>query len=127
MDTKLATNGGQWKPGKSGNPKGRPARGRAFQDALQQCGDKPLIIGGEAISRWQVVAEAVWQLVATGEVWLSGRRLTVENGTEWLNVIKWFSSQVTTGQATVDEPEMVVRVVRENFYHREHGEHRELE
>lgn len=114
--TKIVTNGGRWKPGQSGNPKGRKPKGRALTEILKLKGEGLVSVGGEEISAQDALAEAVWQFVTRGEVWLSGKKLSAQNVTEWANVVKWLYTHIEP--VSMSEPEMetelVVRVVRED-------------
>lgn len=112
--TKIITNTGRWKPGQSGNPKGRRPKGRALSEMLRMKGDEIVSIGGEAISAQEALAKAVWQFVITGEVWLLGKKLEAQNVGEWASVVKWLYTHVEppTLRENEAEPELVVRVVR---------------
>lgn len=52
-----------WKPGQSGNPKGRPPRRLCITDALRTAAEKD---DGAAVTR---LARRVWQAVGRGEPW----------------------------------------------------------
>ncbi len=105
-----------WKAGQSGNPKGRPPRNRALTEILRLQGKEAIEVNGTMISAQEIVAKALWHLAAHGEVWLSGRRLSAESVSEWVNVVKWLYTYIEppkNGEG-VAETEMVVRVVRED-------------
>lgn len=114
--TEIITNSGRWKSGQSGNPKGRRPKGRALTEMLRLKGEGVIHIGGEEKTAQEALAEAVWQFVTQGEVWLSGKRLEAKNVTEWANVVKWLYSHIEPVNKIEAEPEteLVVRVVRED-------------
>jgi hypothetical protein len=113
--TEIVKRRGRWKPGQSGNPKGRPAKGRALTEMLRLKGDDLVTIGGEQLTGQEALAKAVWEFVLTGEVWLAGKRLEARGVMDWAYVVKWLYNHVEP-VALIDtdvEPEVVVRVVRE--------------
>jgi hypothetical protein len=114
MAKSIAQNLSRWKPGQSGNPKGRPPKQRALTELLRMEGEKPILVGGEEVIGQEALAKAVWQLALTGEVWLAGKRLAAGSVTEWTNVVKWLYMQVEppTAVEPQEEPEIMVRVVR---------------
>jgi hypothetical protein len=114
--TKNITYPNRWKPGESGNPRGRPRRGSALTELLRLKGEQSIVIGGEEKPAKEALAEAVWQFVMSGEVWLAGKRLSANSVGEWASVVKWLYSQVEPPRMIEgdDEPELVVRVVRED-------------
>jgi hypothetical protein len=87
-----------------------------MKEFLNLSGERVMTIGGEPIMAKEVLAKAVWQFVTTGEVMLSGRRLEAQTVTEWANVVKWLYSHAepASQRAVEEEPEMIVRVVRED-------------
>jgi hypothetical protein len=114
--TENITNPYRWKPGQSGNPKGRPRRKQALAELLRQRGEAIMVIGSEEISGQEALAEAVWQLAINGEVWLGGRQLMAESVNEWASVVKWLINTIEP-PITIEpesEPEVVIRVVRED-------------
>ncbi len=85
---------GRWQKGQSGNPNGRPPRGRALTELLQLAGEELVVYEGERLPGKQVMASLLWQLATTGSAKLaSGRKLTVGSAT-WLEVIKFIYGQV---------------------------------
>jgi hypothetical protein len=114
--TKNITNPNEWKPGQSGNPKGRPRKKHTLTEILQLSGEQVITVGDEVITAKEVLAKAVWQFVTTGEVWLSGKRLEAVNVSEWANVVKWLYSHAepTSLREAEEEPELIVRVIRED-------------
>jgi hypothetical protein len=80
--TKLI-NKGTWQPGQSGNPKGRKPNSRTLAEILRQKGEALVTLGNEQLSAQEALAEAVWQFVITGEVWLMGKKLQAQSAGEW--------------------------------------------
>ena len=107
------TNHGQWKPGQSGNPKGRPRKKRALAELLRAKGEEAIAIGSMEMSGQDALAIAIWQVAITGEVWLGGRRLEVQSVTEWASVVKWLIDTIEPATTIEPESDVVVRVVRE--------------
>jgi Family of unknown function (DUF5681) len=114
---KNITKSSYWKPGQSGNPKGRPRRNQILTELLRQQGETYMMVGSEEVTAQEALARAVWQFVSTGEVWLAGKKLKAESASEWANVVKWLYGYVEpTRPATDDEAEgneLIVRVIRE--------------
>ncbi len=112
--TKDITNSSYWKPGQSGNPRGRPPKSRVLTEMLRVQGEELIVVGGESMTAREALAKAVWQFAISGEVWLMGKRLEANSISEWAAVVKWLYSHtepVSRIEAS-DEAEMVVRVVR---------------
>lgn len=64
---------GQFAKGHSGNPNGRPKKGRALSDLLRTAGNKS---HGEGITRKRALAEKIWEMALDGD--LSAARLIYE-------------------------------------------------
>lgn len=114
MTKHITTHEGNWKPGQSGNPHGRPPKHRALTEMLRLQGEEIVIIGSETMSAKEALAKAMWQFVLTGEVSLAGKRLKAETVNEWASAVKWLYGHIEppTGGDPDEAPEMVVRVVR---------------
>ncbi|MBL8117857.1 MAG: hypothetical protein JNJ78_10055 [Anaerolineae bacterium] len=112
--SKITTNGGRWKPGQSGNPKGRAPGSRALREILRLKGEEPVLVGGVYLSAQEALAEAVWRFALTGEVKLAGKALKADTVNDWVQAVKWLYSYVAPAESSAPaaEPEMVVRVVR---------------
>jgi len=84
-----------WKPGQSGNPKGRPPKSRALTELLEKAGGKTVEYGGKRISGRRLLARLIWQAVTTGEVVLpgvdaDGNALKLVFGpADWFDAVKW--------------------------------------
>lgn len=115
--TESITNSSLWKPGQSGNPKGRPPKNRVLSELLRQKGKETVVIDGVEKSAQEIVTAAVWQLAKNGEVWLAGRRLAVESVTEWAGIVKWLFNTIeppTKREGDDIRQQMVVQVVYED-------------
>ncbi len=116
--TNSVTHAGNWKPGQSGNPKGRPSNKQILTEILRAKGDVVMTIGGEGKTAKEVLAAAVWQFVTSGEVSLAGKTLQAESVREWANVVKWLYTHLEPSNSAKgnddDKPEFIVRVVRDS-------------
>lgn len=66
----MARSGGTWRPGQSGNPKGRPRKGNAIAEELQRIleeeRDDPARPGQKATGA-RIYAEAAWRRAVNGD------------------------------------------------------------
>jgi Family of unknown function (DUF5681) len=113
---KNITNPGQWQAGQSGNPKGRPRRGRPLTELLRLKGEMLVYVGGQTLTAQEYLAKALWQFALTGEVRLMGKDLQAASVTEWASVVKWLYSYIEPSKMSESdgEPEIVIRVLRES-------------
>ena len=86
---------GTWKPGQSGNPKGRPPKNRALTEIRAKQGCRTLEdFDGKRRSGKRVVARIMWELATTGKARLpDGRSLDVAPK-DYLTIVKFVYSQV---------------------------------
>jgi hypothetical protein len=84
-----------WQPGESGNPNGRPRKGKALTEILEQAGSKTFpLIDGKRMSGKRLVARQIWDALATGKIEFidgSQRRLTVR---DWRELAEWLYDRV---------------------------------
>ena len=88
-----------WKPGQSGNPKGRPPKARALTEILERAGSATIEVEGKRISGKRLVARLVWEALTTGVL-----SLPIEAGAppvrrvicsdEWITLAKWVFAQI---------------------------------
>lgn len=83
-----------WQKGQSGNPVGRPPRGRALTEILRNAGEEPVLFQGKEIPGKEVVAALIWQVVTTGKAELPGGRTLVVGAKSWLEVVKFLYGQL---------------------------------
>lgn len=87
----MTRNSGMFKPGQSGNPKGRPPKKRALTDLLQKRGSRTLLdVDGKKRSANRILARLVWELATTGVVVLpNGQEVAAENFDDMMKVWKF--------------------------------------
>ena len=87
---------GMFKPGQSGNPKGRPKGGRALTDLLKKQGNKTMLdFDGKKRARKFIVPRLAWELATEGCVTLpSGQEVIAEDFDDLLKVWKFIYSQI---------------------------------
>ena len=92
-----------FKPGQSGNPKGRPPTGRALTEILQSALNEKF--GADELALKTIMAQKISQAMATGVLEFPGNgkrirrlKLSQEN---WLQLLKFIYSHVD-GPARVD-------------------------
>ena len=92
------TRGRPFKPGQSGNPKGRPPKERALTDLLEKAGNKTYDINGKKIAGKRILSRVLWELIIYGRAELPGEDkkvvLRISSAKEWLDIAKQIYSQV---------------------------------
>ena len=84
----------KFKPGQSGNPKGRPPKERALTPLLERAGSKTVEYIGRRVAGKRVLATMIWEGLLTVIVTLpTGRKLTL-SPTDWKDFVKWMYRQV---------------------------------
>jgi hypothetical protein len=88
----------RFKPGQSGNPKGRPPKHRAFTEILRKRGSRTFeCADGKRRSGNQIVATALWELAATAKTQLVNDEGVVTfqvKGGEWFDVVQFLFKQI---------------------------------
>jgi len=91
-----------FKPGQSGNPKGRPPKNRAMTEILIAAGKKKASDGeGGTVARNKLLAEMIWKASTGGEVTFhatnrefgASRTLQLKLP-EWIDFVKWLVEQM---------------------------------
>jgi len=96
----MANPKGNWKPGQSGNPAGRPPKGRALTAILEQAGGKTVEVKGpdgttKRVTGKKLLAELVWQVATTGSVTLpNGETKKVEDFDDWFAAVKFIYQHI---------------------------------
>lgn len=83
-----------FKPGQSGNPKGRPPKSRALTQILEKAGSKTVEVNGKRISGKRLLAQMMWQAVTLGEVELPGGEKLTLGVNDWLVAAKWIYAHI---------------------------------
>ena len=86
----------EWKPGETGNPKGRPKKGRTWTDLLDKAGRRMLDLpDGSRLSAKRLIARYLIDLALAGETTLvTGVGIKVADTEDWFNVIKFLYAQI---------------------------------
>ncbi len=111
-----------WVKGQSGNPRGRPPKGRALTEILKKAGSKTLEVHGKRLSRKRLVADLLWQAAAAGRVVFPDGRTLEVSFADWFDVVKFIYSHVDgppkvsmelTGEDGGPIPVSVIEVVKD--------------
>ena len=72
---------GRWKPGESGNPKGRPPKNYSIANALSLAAEQPQSVDdeGSPLTNAQLAADWIWRVVREGR----DRRLSEDGDPEY--------------------------------------------
>jgi hypothetical protein len=82
-----------WGKGTSGNPRGRPAKGRALTELVERVGNRKRETAEGMRANKQMFAEKLWEGLTTGAITFEGRALAL-SGQEWQALAKLVLSQV---------------------------------
>lgn len=90
------TGEGGWKPGQSGNPKGRPKKNRALTEILARAGSKTAEdCDGKRRSGKRIVARLLWQAATTGVVQFPDSKETMALSlSDWLGIVKFLYGHI---------------------------------
>lgn len=106
-----------FKPGKSGNPNGRPKKERTLTAILEQAGAKSVQVGDKGVSGKHLVARMVWEGMTTGTITFPDKTEMKLKPYYWLELVKWMYAHVDgPPRAEMDvsqSGEMIIRVVFE--------------
>lgn len=96
--------------------RGMPKGNREVAAAIAAAGDALVMTeDGRYASRRDVVANAVWEVLLTGELTLSdGSAVRVDSISEWFSILKWVGAHLDGPPVTLADARstnMVVRVV----------------
>lgn len=76
-----------FKPGVSGNPKGRPPNERALTKIVERALSKTIDYGGKRTARKRVMAELLAQATTTGKVTFPDNTVMTFDGKEWTDFV----------------------------------------
>ena len=82
-----------FKPGQSGNPRGRPPKKRALTNLLERGGNVKIQTEQGEISAKKVMVARIWEGLATGQMTFGNISIALEND-EYISLIKLVLSQV---------------------------------
>lgn len=85
-----------WTPGVSGNPRGRPPKGRALTEILEKAGKTAHKRAGETrgTARNKLLADMLWQGLMTGQVVLANGRTLELGAGDWLDLAQFVYKQI---------------------------------
>jgi len=87
---------GSWKPGQSGNPRGRPKKKRTLTEILARAGSKTIEdADGKRRSGKRIVARLLWQAATTGVVQFPDAKETIVIPlSDWLGIVRFLYGHI---------------------------------
>jgi hypothetical protein len=83
-----------WKPGVSGNPKGRPKNTRMLSERLRAAGSKTIEVDGKPVAGSIVAAHIAWEAITKGKVkFPDDAEETILSFDQWLGLVKFVYGQ----------------------------------
>lgn len=97
-------NSGSWKPGQSGNPKGRPPKGQSFAEILRQVGEEFTPVPGieDKISKMEAISRKLWAEASKGEAWAIRELLDRIDGKPKQNIVSENESKIVIEHEIAD-------------------------
>ena len=102
-----------FKPGQSGNLKGRPKKDRALTDLLERAGSSTVEIDGKRVSSKRYLADMVWQVVMTGEAILPGGKKVSLSPQDWKDFVKWIYAHIDGPPTVAVDMDGMLKVIVE--------------
>lgn len=90
----MANSSTTWQKGTSGNPNGRPKKGRTLTAILERTGNTKKMYSGDIAPR-RLLANLLWQAAVSGEVTFPGdNEATPLDMQDWIGVVKFIYQHI---------------------------------